>query len=187
MKQERDLGYCQCCYADLTSATLPDPRRALRLRRLWWTLKRYAWYARVLGLYEFVRRISDKKGGHQRSSSEVRAEDGDLNLKPGELVEVRSEKEIFGTLDSQGKLRGLRFTPEMSKYCGKRFRVYKRVQKIIVEATGEKRSMQGPTVLLEGVICDGSGHEGCDRSCFPFWRERWLKRVSIPSSEESLR
>jgi hypothetical protein len=101
-----------------------------------------------------------------------------LNLQAGEWVEVRSAKEIFATLDKHGKLRGLRFTPEMVKFCGKRLRVYKKLDKIVLEATGELRKIRTPTVLLEGVFCDGKAHGGCDRSCFCFWREEWLKKVS---------
>jgi hypothetical protein len=101
-----------------------------------------------------------------------------LNLKQGDLVEVRSAKEILATLDSRFKLRGLTFTPEMMKFCGKRLRVYKKLDKIILEATGELRRIKSPTVLLEGVFCDGSAHGGCSRSCFCFWREEWLKKVS---------
>ncbi len=99
-----------------------------------------------------------------------------LNLQPGEIAEVRSEEEIAETLDENGKNGGLWFMPEMRRYYGQRFKVYKRVERIIMEATGEYRRMKN-TVLLEGVICDGSEHHGCDRSCFHYWRESWLKRV----------
>lgn len=104
-----------------------------------------------------------------------------LDLKAGDWVEVRSEREIFDTLDSQDKLKGLRFTPEMVKFCGKRFRVYKRLNKIVLETTGELRKIRTPTVMLEGVFCDGSAHGGCDRSCFCFWREEWLKHATVSS------
>lgn len=66
----------------------------------------------------------------------------------------------------------------MLKFCEKRFRVYKTLDKILLEATGELRKIKTPTVLLEGVICDGKAHGGCDRSCFCFWREAWLRRVN---------
>jgi hypothetical protein len=112
-----------------------------------------------------------------RTHDSVKGEN--LDLKTDDCVEVRSEKEIFDTLDSQGKLRGLRFTPEMAKFCGKRFRVYKRLDKILLEATGELRRIKTPTVILEGVFCDGSAHGRCDRSCFCFWREEWLKRFQV--------
>jgi hypothetical protein len=115
----------------------------------------------------------------RRSAWSIRESRRVLRLQPGEWVEVRSAKEIFATLDGYDKLRGLQFTPEMIKFCGRRFRVYKRVQNIILEGSGELRRINSPTVLLEGVLCDGSAHGGCDKSCFCYWRELWLKRVPI--------
>jgi hypothetical protein len=172
---------CQYHYPDLANATLPDSRVALPLRRRWWTLKRYVWYISILGLFGFLSKTlpSTKLGktflkGKRKIAY---AGGGILNLQPGDWVEVKSLKEIFATLDGDGKLGGLRFTPEMAKFCGKRFRVYKRLEKIIVEATGELRKIRTPTVLLEDVFCDGKAHGSCDRSCFCFWREAWLKRA----------
>src|SRR6266849_5955985 len=43
-----------------------------------------------------------------------------LNLRVGDVVEVRSEQEILETLDARGTLEGLPFMPEMLKYRGKR-------------------------------------------------------------------
>lgn len=178
-----ESGFCQCYYGDMVKATLPDARLALPLRRYWWALKRNVWNISILGLVGFAKRkfpstrlgrfaLKGKRRGFAvNRSSEV------LNLQPGEWVEVRSVKEIFATLNEKNELRGLRFVPEMVKFCGKRFKVYKRLEKIILEATGELRRIRTPTVLLEGVFCDGTAHGGCDRSCFSFWREAWLKRV----------
>jgi hypothetical protein len=101
-----------------------------------------------------------------------------LNLEPGEWVRVRPAEEIFATLDERGKFRGLFFMPEMLKFTGKKFRVYKKVKIISLESTGEMRRLVSPTVFLENVYCDGEFHEGCDRSCFCFWREVWLRRES---------
>jgi hypothetical protein len=98
-------------------------------------------------------------------------------LKPGDWVEVRTAKEVFSTLDQRGKLKGLSFTPEMTKFCGRRFKVYKELENIILESTGELRRIKSPTVLLDGVYCDGAAHGKCDRSCFCFWREDWLRRI----------
>ncbi|TET65336.1 hypothetical protein E3J49_01965 [Candidatus Bathyarchaeota archaeon] len=185
MKDSKEA--CQYYYADMVRATLSDPRLALPLRRYFWTLKRYVWYISVLGLGGFVSRIfpSTKLGKHVNKRRKKlgrvssRSQVGEaLNLQLGEWVEVRSVKEIFATLNAQGKLRGLRFTPEMVQFCGKRFRVYRRLEKIILEATGELRRIRTPTVLLDGVLCDGEAHGGCDRSCFCFWREAWLKRAN---------
>jgi hypothetical protein len=104
------------------------------------------------------------------------APDEVLGLQTGELVEVKSEEEIIATLDPHGKERGLLWMPEMRRFCGKRFRVFKRLGPILLESTGEFREVKN-TVLLEGVMCDGEGFYGCTRSCFHFWREVWLKRV----------
>ena len=98
-----------------------------------------------------------------------------LNLQPGELVEVRSEEEILATLDKRGNFQGMTFLPEMRQFCGKKFRVFKRLERMIVEGKGMRRIKN--TVLLEGVICNGEAHWGCDRSCFCMWREVWLKRA----------
>jgi len=99
-----------------------------------------------------------------------------LNLKPGELIEVRSEKEILATLEGS-KYAGLSFMPEMLKFCGKQFKVFKRINKYIIEGRKSKCIKPKNTVILEGVFCDGSYHGGCDRTCYCLWREKWLKRV----------
>ena len=182
-KSKQKVEYCQYYYSDLASITLPDPRLALPLRRYWWSLKRCVWYLSILGLRGFLSRMLPSMGPAKyafkgkRKSKPVIGRYGILNLQPGEWVEVRSPKEIFATLDEKGKLRGLRFNREMAKFCGKRFKVYKRLEKMVLEATGELRKIRTPTVMLECVFCDGKAHGGCDRSCFCFWREAWLERV----------
>ena len=42
-----------------------------------------------------------------------------LNLRIGEIVEVRSPEEILATLDENGELDGLPFMPEMLAWCGR--------------------------------------------------------------------
>jgi hypothetical protein len=105
--------------------------------------------------------------------------DANLDLQPGEWVEVKGEEEILKTVDSDWRTGGLQFMPQMREHFGRRLRVMKRVQKICVENpvgnVGRVRSLKN-TVLLEGAICNGAGI-GCDRSCYYFWREAWLKRV----------
>jgi hypothetical protein len=100
-----------------------------------------------------------------------------LNLQPGDLVEVLSMREISLTLDHKGRNKGLYFMPEMERFCGKRFKVFKKVVTIRLEDTGELRKLRIPSVFLEGVYCDGKFQGNCDRACFHFWREEWLKRV----------
>jgi hypothetical protein len=104
-----------------------------------------------------------------------------LNLQPGDWVEVRSEEEILAMLDKNRKYKGLGWMAGMSKHCGKRYRVFKRLETILLESTGEYRKVKN-TVLLEGVICDGSPFNGCDRSCFFYWREAWLNRAEKQDS-----
>jgi hypothetical protein len=99
-----------------------------------------------------------------------------LNLQPGELVQVKSLEEILKTLDAKGRHRGLVFTPEMKQHCGKQFRVFKRLELMFDEYHKSQRRLKN-TVLLEGNYCTGTGL-GCDRSCFLYWREVWLRRVA---------
>ncbi len=103
-----------------------------------------------------------------------------LNLEPGEWAEVRPIEEINETLDAAQKYKGLYFMPSMERYCGGHFRVFKKVKTIRLEGSGEVRQLKSPTVFLEGAYCDGERHQGCDRACFHFWREAWLKRIPGP-------
>ena len=102
------------------------------------------------------------------------------NLQPGEWVEVKSVAEITETLDGEKKYKGLYFMPEMEEFCGKKFKVFKRAEIIKLESTAEVRKLTCPAVFLEGVYCDGTYHDGCDRACFLFWRELWLRRIPGP-------
>ena len=65
-----------------------------------------------------------------------------------QLVPVRNKSAIASTLDSDGKLDGLLFTPKMARYCGYTFRVYRRAGKTCVEGHGLRRLKS--VVLLEG-------------------------------------
>jgi hypothetical protein len=100
-----------------------------------------------------------------------------LNLRAGDLVEVRSEEEILATLNEQGSLDQLPFMPEMLVHCGKRFRVEKRADKTCdtINYSGNRRMYD--TVHLEGIRCDGSAHGGCAAHCPFYWKEAWLKRA----------
>ena len=101
-----------------------------------------------------------------------------LNLKPGERVRVRTRDEIVRTLNREGKNRGLVFTVEMLPFCGRTFRVLKRVESIINEPTQTLITLEG-TVILENVTCDGchSPRGGCPKDNYLYWREVWLERV----------
>jgi hypothetical protein len=100
-----------------------------------------------------------------------------LNLRPGELVEVRSEAEILATLDANGRLDAQPFMPEMLKFCGKQYRVSKRADKTCDTISNRGSRRMWNTVYLEDLRCDGGAHDGCQARCLVFWKEAWLKRV----------
>ena len=106
-----------------------------------------------------------------------------LNLQPGEWVEVKSAEDIGITLDASGFNKGLLFTREMIPYCGRRFRVRERVERIIDERTGEMLQFKNDCIVLEGPVCWGDFTPGrwfCPREVYPYWREAWLRRVEPP-------
>jgi hypothetical protein len=107
-----------------------------------------------------------------------------LNLRIGEVVEVRSQEEILATLDRNGELESLPFMPEMLQFCGRRFRVHRRAVKLCdtIDWTGMHRMENA--VHLEGLRCDGHSHGGCQAGCLLYWKEAWLKRVE-PSAPDA--
>lgn len=102
-------------------------------------------------------------------------------LRAGDRVIVRSREEILSTLDGDGTLHGLPFMPEMLDWCGKSFRVERRVEKTCVDVAPPDRPMRrfaaNDVVVLGGPRCDGHGHDGCKRGCKIFWKEDWLRPV----------
>ncbi|MET8983879.1 hypothetical protein ACFYUK_13685 [Nonomuraea wenchangensis] len=100
-----------------------------------------------------------------------------LDLKPGELVRVRSKDEIMATLNERMENRGLGFEEEMARYCGTVTRVQSVVERCVDERTGELLTMKTPCVTLEDVVCQGLHSLNCPREFVPFWREIWLERV----------
>jgi hypothetical protein len=183
---EREVRYC-CQATRLVEASSPMTRRYVRqyLKDLLsgnvavWTFVRYMLLAiynalvRKLGKGDWM--IPPVKGlAGSKTPSEV------LDLQPGELVEVKSADEIMKTLDANGKNRGMGFDTEMLPFCGKRYRVKQRVDRLINEKTGVMMTMRTPGVILDNVVCMGYLHPErifCPRSIYAFWREIWLKRV----------
>jgi hypothetical protein len=101
-----------------------------------------------------------------------------LQLKAGELVQVRSREEIMATLDENGRFENVPFMPEMLQHAGQTLRVWKRADKTC-DPANEPWSIRRltDTVHLEGVRCDGSAHGGCQAGCLIFWKESWLRRA----------
>jgi hypothetical protein len=111
----------------------------------------------------------------------------DLNLQPGELVRVKSHEEILATLDDGSKNRGLWWDAELVPYCGKTYRVAKRVHNVLDERTGKMIRMKSPSILLESAICAARYSPCrmfCPKSTYCYWREIWLERVDASSALE---
>jgi hypothetical protein len=136
---------------------------------------------RILGYAIFLRlrRLTTGRSYRVLEGEQRKTPVGYLSLQPGELVRVKQENEIAETLDINGKNHGLAFTVEMLPFCGKTFRVLKRLETMIHEPTGRLIRLED-TVILENVICDGHHilRGGCPRGNYHFWREIWLERIS---------
>jgi hypothetical protein len=105
-------------------------------------------------------------------------------LRVGDVVEVRSAKEILATLDDTGNLDALPFMPEMLAYCGKRFVVTQCADKILdmIDKTGHRLRRMRRAVFLDNLRCDGSAHGGCQQACRTIWKTAWLRRVADGSN-----
>ena len=102
----------------------------------------------------------------------------DRRLRVGDQVLVLLPEEILSTLDGDGALNGIPFMPEMLDWCGKPFRVQRRVEKICVDGGGSvRRFPANDVVILDGPRCDGQGHDGCGHGCRILWKEAWLRPI----------
>ena len=108
-----------------------------------------------------------------------------LDLAPGEMVEVKSTEEITQTLNTKGFNRGLRYDRGLNIFCGSRHPVRDRLDKMIIESTGQMVRLEG-TVTLENSCCTcrKTALGGCPRKDLVYWREAWLKRVDGQASHQ---
>jgi len=121
----------------------------------------------------------DLRGNGAQPIARSSARSGKGKLRPGDVVEVRPLDEIAATLDETEACEGLSFMDGMQEYCGRRLVVKKRVRAMFDEPTKRMVKIRN-TYILEGVICDGirqCGQEGCDRCCFFFWKDKWLRKL----------
>jgi hypothetical protein len=110
-----------------------------------------------------------------------------LNLKAGELVRVKSHREILETVNTNNKNRGMSWDAELLPYCGKTYRVLRQVDRLIDEKTSKMMEMKSPCIVLESVVCQARYSKCrmlCPKQMFPFWREIWLERVH-PAATQS--
>jgi hypothetical protein len=103
-------------------------------------------------------------------------------LRRGDLVEVKEPALILATLDERGALEELPFMPEMAAFCGRRFMVDQRAERLCdtVHYTGSRKPPR--SVLLAELRCDGSAHGGCQADCRFIWKEAWLRKVTPGSA-----
>ena len=103
-------------------------------------------------------------------------------LQRGDRVEVKDPASILATLDERGALEGLPFMPEMAGFCGRRFEVDRRADRVCdtVHYTGTRRPPR--SVFLAELRCDGSAHGGCQAECRFIWKEGWLRKVTPGSA-----
>jgi hypothetical protein len=140
----------------------------------------YERWQRLTGGVQFPRRVGAVPAGQKTPAGVA------LDLKPGELVRVKSYAEILTTLDGANKNRGLYFDAEEVPYCGKTFRVRSLVRQILDEKTGRMLRLKGNNVILEGVYCKGWYSDRrmfCPRAIYSIWREAWLERAEQPISD----
>ncbi len=170
-----------CQSSEIVQASRPLP---------WWQVKQYLWdlkynqisyrdflHSLFIAVYnKFAHHGRFRSWGLVTGNGDDAAPRQSLNLKPGELVRVKSLAEIKSTLDATGKNRSLLFAPSMKDFCGQVLRVRDRVENIVLEGTSRQRTLKD-TVLLEGATCDGLCHRMCPRQSFLFWRECWLERA----------
>jgi hypothetical protein len=132
-------------------------------------------------------RVWRLRGGNKRlQGSRTRTPTASLDLKPGELVRVKSLDQIAATLNHKSRNRGLGICLEMSRLCGREAEVRYRVQCLIDERTGIMRPLTntvalhnvrgGDKTLGEECLCYGEIGD-CPRGEIMYWREIWLDRV----------
>src|ERR1700722_13972258 len=109
-----------------------------------------------------------------------------LDLRPGELVRIKSQEEILKTLNTSNFNRGLYWDAEEVVYCGGIHKVLASVTKIIDEKTGKMQEMKTPCIILDSVACQSRYSKCrmfCPRSIYAYWREIWLERLQMEVPE----
>jgi hypothetical protein len=74
-----------------------------------------------------------------------------LDLREGELVQVKPFGEILKTLDCNYRNRGLYFDPEMVPFTERTYEVQARLQQIIDERTGRMVRFKSDAIVLKVV------------------------------------
>jgi hypothetical protein len=119
-----------------------------------------------------------------RGTGQVATKGPKLNLKPGELVQVRTPREIAATALVNYPLHAF-FYPESLSAVGKHLAIEGKPAVLAALVKGGRMlKIPRDCVILDGVACSGErsvcGRWFCPRGIYPFWRESWLRRVEEP-------
>ena len=189
--------YCQSTQLSVSTEYFPPKYKFGVIPQMVWVALREIWVGNrsvreVAGLMaHWVRltlkrwRIGDRvllmPGPNKRTPTQS------LALKPGERVRIKSAPEIEATLDRNSKNRGLRIATAMTTNCGREFVVRDKLDRMILETTGEMLEVEN-TVSLEALECLCYYQFGsCPRGDLQYWREIWLERCQPPSAADGLR
>lgn len=173
------------------NATLGEVAKVIGLHFLWRLRLRGRGYRLKVWIYDRIHKwVTGRPDPFREGTIPEGAPTPDerLDLRPGELVEVKTHDEILHTINRERKNRGMTFDPELTPACGQRFRVAHRVNRIIEEKTGRMLTMKSPCITLEGVYCRALYvHYSllCSRRATPYFREIWLKRVALTTRTEN--
>ncbi|MBS1806285.1 MAG: hypothetical protein JST28_23325 [Acidobacteria bacterium] len=171
-----------CQLSRLPQATTPTPWNSPRnlLRELSSGNVRFGPFLTFISIFAF-NAVQKRSGGacfpilgHSQSA---RTPHEVLNIQPGELVRIRTKREIEETLNAQFKNRGLWFDKEMTRFCGGIYKVRARVDRQIDERTGKMVIINTPCITLEGVTATGEYFEFAPLDERIYWREIWLERI----------
>ena len=119
------------------TAAFPGNQKLWRLRILYREIRNgdrsVPEILQLLALWAGHRLLRVVHGDEWFRGPHVRAPSVSLDLKPGELVRVKSCEEMEATLDRERSNRGLGICTEMTRYCGGRAAVRDRVERIMRE------------------------------------------------------
>jgi hypothetical protein len=111
-----------------------------------------------------------------------------LDLKPGEFVEVKSHDEILQTVNVGLRNRGLAYNKELTPVCGGKFCVAQRIIRIIKEKSGRMITIRNTCIKLDGVYWQALYTDYsllCSRRVTPYFREAWLRRTAPSTCSDS--
>jgi hypothetical protein len=190
LKTKTDSTHYFCQSTQLDNATLPLSRGQVLLKCLADVRsgsRGFFEMLRLMAIPIWRYYVTDRTPQPVLVSDLKRTPVGNLNLQAGEWVQIKSEPEIAETCDTRARNRGLTCDLGMRLSCGGTYQVRNRLDRMILEATGEMKQVES-TVILDGIncLCWWNHVGGCPRNDFAYWREVWLKRIEQATEEREV-